>query len=365
MLVVATMLLPLASVASANYATDISTERSGSVLVYPKVIWDGTRDTVIRIANTSNSLVRVHCFYVNGADSCGETDFTFFLTKQHPTHWTASSGRMYSEPGLLLGAIPPAPLGFVGEVKCIQVDLGGAPLRGNALKGDAVLRSREGDVSEYNAISFQGNSDMNVADGNSTGPGDLVYDLTPNNPNGMYSACPDTLLLNHMAESTWDTQAGAPLPSIDPVSGLPINTELTLAPCNEDLENQIPSKVTVQFWIKNEFEQPFSTSTTVNCYLNKPLGQIGVLGPGNPFTYNVLGTPSAYTRITPADGNGGVIGLGEEFRGAIQTPTGPVDGRAGATYNLQTEGNRYDAATNGDGDPRTGDTDHLIIPLPF
>jgi hypothetical protein len=354
-------LLPLVGVASANYATDLSTERSGSILVFPKVIWDGTRDTVIRVANTSNSLVHVKCFYVNGAQqSCAETDFSFFLTKQHPTHWTASTGRSpIRDAGLQLGAIPPAPLGFVGELKCVQVDLGGSPTRGNALKGDAVLRSRDGDVSEYNALAFQGNADMNADGGNSTGPGDLVYDLTPTHTSGMYSACPDTLLLNHMAENS------TAVPGLDPISGLPINTELTLVPCNEDLENQISSRVVVQFAIRNEFEQPFSTSTTVNCFMNLPLGQIGALGPNNPFTFSVLGTASAYTRITPADGNGGVVGVAEEFRGGALTPTGLQGGRGAAAFNLQTEGNRYDGATSGDGEPRTGKTDHLIVPLPF
>ena len=350
--IAAVALLPFAGVASANYVTDISTERSGSVLVFPKVIWDGTRDTIIRVANTSNSMVHVHCFYVNGAQSCGETDFDFFLTKQHPTHWTASMGRTSSDAGILAGRIPPAPLGFVGEIKCVQVDLSGFPTGGNALKGDAVLRSNNGDVSEYNALAFQRNSNLTGSDPRSTGPGDLVYDLTPatlQDGTGMYSACPDTLLLNHMAENS------TAMPGLDPISGLPMTTELTLVPCNEDLENQISSRVTVQFSIYNEFEQHLSTSTTVSCYLNQKLGQIGVTGPNNPFTYSALGTASAYTRITPADGSGAVIGVAEEFRG----------GRGAAAFNLQTEGNRYDAATNGDGDSRTGKTDHLIVPLPF
>ena len=45
----------------------VTTERSASILVFPKVIADGTRDTVIQITNTSNSMVHAHCFYVNGA----------------------------------------------------------------------------------------------------------------------------------------------------------------------------------------------------------------------------------------------------------------------------------------------------------
>ncbi|MFN8640742.1 MAG: hypothetical protein U0802_03445 [Candidatus Binatia bacterium] len=45
----------------------VTTEKSSSILVFPKVISDGTRDTVIQITNTSNSMVHAHCFYVNGA----------------------------------------------------------------------------------------------------------------------------------------------------------------------------------------------------------------------------------------------------------------------------------------------------------
>ena len=45
----------------------MTTEKSASILVFPKVIANGTRDTVIQITNTSNSMVHAHCFYVNGA----------------------------------------------------------------------------------------------------------------------------------------------------------------------------------------------------------------------------------------------------------------------------------------------------------
>ena len=59
--------LALASVARAEVSTDVS----GSVLVFPKVVFDGggaeDRDTIIQISNTSNNMVHAHCFYVNGA----------------------------------------------------------------------------------------------------------------------------------------------------------------------------------------------------------------------------------------------------------------------------------------------------------
>jgi hypothetical protein len=91
--------LALASVARAEVSTDVS----GSVLVFPKVVFDGggaeDRDTIIQISNTSNNMVHAHCFYVNGApDLLGNplwqiTDFDIWLTRQQPTHWVASQGR--------------------------------------------------------------------------------------------------------------------------------------------------------------------------------------------------------------------------------------------------------------------------------
>lgn len=413
-------LLPLAGVASAN-VNDVSTERSGSIIVFPKVVWDGTRDTIIRIANTSNAMVHAHCFYVNAAPVNGqpqwsETDFDIWLTRQMPTHWVASVGRSFSalsgltngNLGFFPGLIPPVSEGFIGELKCVQVDESGAPLRANALKGEATLRNLAGDVSEYNAIAFQGNPDMTFTSlvcvaGTATGascnadedcgsgglcdlaqPNDLVLDLTANHT-GSYSACPDTLLFNHFAELSSDdviSQIGTcdsvcvAGPTIgttcttDSDCGIggtcgscPVSTELTLVPCQENFEIQQAGTVTVQFLIINEFEQPFSTSTTVNCYMNLPLGLIGTAG-NNSFTLAVLGTASAYSRITPATGNGGVIGVAEEFRSATMDSGSGFGPKTAAAFNLETEGNRFDAATNGKGDSRPGVTDHIIIPQP-
>ena len=47
--------------------TGPTTECSASILVFPRVIANGTRDTIIQITNTGNSMVHAHCFYVNGA----------------------------------------------------------------------------------------------------------------------------------------------------------------------------------------------------------------------------------------------------------------------------------------------------------
>ena len=100
--------------AAAPLHADVTTERSSSILFFPKVISETPGiDTIIQISNTSNSMVFAHCFYVNGTleDSttflpCSvpsatcmpagqEVDFDIFLTKQQPTHWVVSTGRTF------------------------------------------------------------------------------------------------------------------------------------------------------------------------------------------------------------------------------------------------------------------------------
>ena len=149
-----------------SVSAQVTTEKSASILVFPKVISDGTRDTVIQITNTSNSMVHAHCFYVNGALTFPEfppgftnpplwteVDFDIWLTKQQPTHWVVSEGRLVDptdapctrDPeqydcngaGLDPGRVPPVVEYFTGELKCIEVDDSGAPLSGNHLKGEA------------------------------------------------------------------------------------------------------------------------------------------------------------------------------------------------------------------------------------
>jgi hypothetical protein len=334
----------LVSVASAG-VTDISTERSGSMIVFPKVIFatiNGvTTDTVIQITNTGNPTVLARCFYIDASVSgeCNETDFDIFLTRQQPTLWVVSEGRSTRrlDQGFPPGLVPAMPLGFQGELKCIQVDDSGAPMPTNVLKGEATLRRSTGDVSEYNAIAFQGNPQASSAIGN-----DISLNLSQGasgSLSGEFSACPNTLIMNHFADGVTD-------PVIDELGtctrgDCPIRTELTLVPCQEDLENQVPGRVTVQFQIFNEFEQQFSASTTVACWLNAPLSRIASVLTAS----GTLGSTTMQTRITPNPGNGGVIGVAEEIRRDSNTE-GPG---AYAAFNLHTEGTR-------------SGIDHVVLP---
>jgi hypothetical protein len=325
-----------------------------------------------------------------------ETDFHIWLTRQQPTHWVASQGRRTDifdsfgsdGSGLDPGLVPPVPFGFRGELKCIQVDDSGVPYRGNNLKGEATLRRDDGDVTKYNAIALPGNPDLGAQ---VDSPFDLVLNYTDSNPSGEYSACPDVLILNHYADGVSDPASentvdgdcdtvcvGGPTPGLEcsvdnqcgfggRCLGCPVLTSLTLVPCFQDFENQVPGRVTVQFQIFNEFEQPFSTSTTIDCWLDAPLFTIGASGPANPFTIRVLGTIGAHTRINPNPGNGGVIGIAEEtrFLTEVEETEPPIGPSTMAAFNLNVEGNRYDRATDGKGNPVPGVTDRIIVPEEF
>lgn len=384
--------LALAHVASAS--TDVTTEQSGSVVVFPKVVWDGTRDTIITLSNTMNPMAHAHCFYINGAvpGQCTETDFDLWLTKRQPTHWVASQGRPNSSgqiigpnAGFSPGLIPPVPLGFVGELKCVQVMDDGTPVAGNALKGEAVLRRIDGDVAGYNAIALQGNTDANKFDPRQdpNNPNDLVLDLTPNTSStggdntGSYSACPDTLLLTYFVHGIDD-------PVIEDIGdcdasegGCPVKTTLTLVPCQEDLENARLGKVTANFDVFDEFERRLSGGISVNCYLSAPLNQISPA----LTAIQIIGSETAYARITPAPGSGGMIGIAEETRFIDNQGTPSITPQSATTaFNLRVEGNRFDAATDGKGvgvdtsgtnhslpcpdpnNPTLCPVDHIIIP---
>ena len=341
---------------------DVTTERSSSILIFPKVQFDSSGvqtgapvDTIIQISNTSNSMVFAHCFYVNAVPEdpsqppgvlnppqCQEIDFSIWLTKQQPTHWVVSSGRRLDQTdksctkdfkncsgaGFDPGLIPPVSDPFAGELKCIEVDSSGAPISGNHLKGEATLVTPFGDASKYNAIGVLG---INSDQGSNNGPNTLCLGGVKSSqcPSGAeYNGCPETVILNHFAENATD-------PVVEELGNGPsrVATQLTLVPCREDFENQIPAQVTVQFQITNEFEELFSTSTTVSCWSNLTLDAIARV-----FDVGFLGTRFAQTRMTAAtDDQSGFVGVAEEFH-RHGASTAPLVSRA--ALNLHGEGVR-------------------------
>lgn len=307
---------------------DFSTERPGSILIFPKVVNEpGGMNTVVQITNTSNLTRYARCFYVNGSlenpnqppgpgnePLCEVTDFELTLTRQQPTHWLVSSGRQVNPaddvPGIDPGGVPPVPADFAGELVCVEVDESGDPMASNALKGEATIGDSAGvDVTKYNAIAISGND-----------PDDDL-DLALNNQE--YNACPERLLLNFQREGGEDAVINAL-----GAGGSRVNSVLTLVPCSADFDNLIPKSATVQFDIRNEFEEPLSASTTINCW-----GSVNLDAMALNQAFTNLGTPYGTARITPNAGQG-VVGVASTRR--IDNTTGAS---GTAAVNLHVEGN--------------------------
>jgi hypothetical protein len=355
-------------------------------------------------------MVHARCYYVNAQllnpdqpegpfnpPLWQEIDFSIWLTKQQPTHWQVTTGRFIDptdntaclsasppnsptaadcmDAGLDPGGVPPTPPNFVGELKCIEVDVSDNPIGGNHLKGEATIK-HGADVVKYNALGIEGTERAGETENELR----LDQPRGTDDPVGQYNACPNTLIVNHLAEGVTDPiiqmnglggvcdpPGAEPRPcekateeedcgpggvcvttssiSIDPatskLNGLvsATLTDLTLIPCQQDFEEQIPGRVTVQFVVYNEFEQFFSGSTTIVCWKDFFLYQIHSPNDplNSPFYFSNLGTTVAQTRITPAEGEGAVIGVAGALR---------ADNRSRLTrtaFNLHTEGDRLSA----------------------
>lgn len=284
----------------------ITTEQSASILVFPKVIANGTRDTIIQITNTSNAMRHAHCFYINGAlqdprlpvgpfnqPLCTEVNFDIWLTRQQPTHWVVSTGRLVNQEastcrtvdcvsatsgtidanccdsGIDPNRIPPVVPDFFGELKCIEVDESGAPEPGNALKGEATIiePANSNDVEKYNAIGIKGfdNNDANTT----LCLGGGVTDPCPQGAE--YEACPAGWLLDHpLTDSVDPVIEESSTCTAPPCSS--VASTLVVVPCTEALETQAPGDITLQFVVTDEFEQSLSVSTAFSCFAAFNLG---------------------------------------------------------------------------------------------
>jgi hypothetical protein len=364
-LAVAALTLAVAVAVPRQSSARTTSERPASILIFPKIVSDGTRDTFVQISNTANSVVHAHCFYVNAYPVCQgigdcqqgtcsgrclpqwqEIDFNITLTKQQPAHWGAGLGRIaqsgdgcsfntdtkernydcYGSGLPTLGRIPPVSAPFEGELRCIEVDQSGAPISGNHLKGEATLIHRDGDASKYNAIGilgepFTNNGDQTLCLG---GPANAQC------PTGAeYEGCPDRFWIPHFA-------AGADNPILGPTST--VRTAFTVVPCQVDYElsSLNLTRVTLQFRGVNEFEQLFSASTAVECWRSFFLDEV------NPFfRVQDLQTRLVHTLMRPSEASpSSIAAIVEETH---QVPSGAT---ARAAFNAHELG---DFAVNDDG----------------
>ena len=323
---------------------DVSTERPGSLLIFPKVVQAGGRETIIQITNTGNSVDNLHCFYIAGQDGpsghplCQITDFFISLTKQQPTHWDVSTGRSVnptdSIEGFDPGVIPPVAPGFTGALVCAEVDADTSPVAMNKIKGEATLEGPNGDISKYNGVAIQGSSPDN-------------NNILSLNPNGVeYDACKTAAIFNFIPD-------GAPDPIIEALgdggicssgtrSGLGCNNTgdcpgagatcltgqsqvlntITALPCNLDFQTQVPTNFNLGYLVIDGDEVTHTTSSgPLSCWASINLSDISQAvstAVGGP-----LAGPVASMRITGISG-GPVLLVGESFHVDSERDIGPA-----------------------------------------
>jgi hypothetical protein len=358
-------------------------DTGAAVLIWPKIIVDVDRDTVVQLTNQSSQPAAAHCFYINGNPRCDNTgavcdsrfdceedgvfgscqpgwieiNFDVLLTRDQPLAWSAmdglsadggpgqslEDGKVPCPGGFADPCIPPEtnagtrvpPVGeipFVGELKCIQVDRNtrlpaecqGVACR-NDLEGAATIYQiefQEIDTEKHNAVGLR------------TMPAGVNSDslLVIGGPEAEYQPCPEVLIFNHLFDS-----------AIDPISGIwGAHSELSLVPCTQNLLTQEVPRVTAQFLVYNEFEQRLSTSRPIECLLTTPISRIDTTQPERSIWNAALqGTVAGQTRITGVQG--GLVGVAALSFCAPNDSGGCAGVRiidAHAGYNLNQRGDR-------------------------
>lgn len=320
---------------------DVTSDRPGSVVIWPKVIADGTRDTLISLTNTRNEQAFAHCEYINGIGICrlsgqyctlpiedaapdalpcpgGVTDicdlnwqaenFDVILTRQQPTIWRVSTGRVddptlgpgtkceefgsptrQSCPGFFqVGQVLPPVQPFRGEVLCIQTAMDGSAVAANGLKGEATIETLPfNQISKYNSINVRANeppvSNPSVLELNGVDPASML---------NVYNACPEAEEFTNYARGADDAVASSIDPTACTVTGCPVTTEFTVVPCRADFEHAIPTRFGIHVDYTNEFEQTLTIERSFTCWTTFTLQNLG-------FT-NGAGSTFQRTRLTNA-----------------------------------------------------------------
>lgn len=296
----------LAVAAARPAAAQTSGEHGASLLIFPKVVSDASGDSIVQLANLSESRVDVFCTYVDGRVGWQASGFSLSLLAQQPLHWVVSQGRAADE-GVANG-VPPAPADFAGELLCVEVDVTGAPAGGNRLVGHAtVIALAGGDAIAYPAVGLQG---LGLYDGD-----DVLCIGEPSETclfGTEYDACPGSWSLSHPAPGAEDRQLGA---------GSRLDTRIAVVPCSQNVRDEAPGSVTLSFDVTNELAQRFTFSADVTCWADLSLADVSPL-----FNIETLGGEAVWTRIRPSASSGGFVVVAEVERRA--SAGGPVVSRS-------------------------------------
>jgi len=301
---------------------DISSTKPGSLVIFPKLIADGTRDSIVAITNTSNLMVYAHCEYTNGAGTCEgapagqryfcETsadcenvlppgasaptdaidaspcvrnwqtgDFDIALTAQQPTFWRVSTGRTFnpnlgSDPECVPnGSSQSCPGLFLG----VNNAFGAVPLppRTGEFRGElrCVQTDMSGGLNGANALKGEGvietldggglskYNSINVEAGMIT-----AIDRRVVLDGQQYAACPEGISANHLAANVNDPAAESLLTAC---TGdlCPVRTELTYVPCSQNYQLELPVGFSPELARFDELEQRLSLEPRYECWANQ------------------------------------------------------------------------------------------------
>gem|GEM_PF-1811610 len=293
---------------------EVTSTRPGSIAIFPKVISDGTRDTIISLTNTTNMMAYVHCEATNGIGECagspdpanqtyycnvdedclnvtdpnGSTvanagpcevrwqpgDYDLVLTAQQPTFWRVSTGRV-QDPNLNSG--DSCTTNGANQTLCPGFFLGngnngaGANIPGasGAFRGEirCFQTDMSGSLSTGNALKGEAIIEALNTDGsgagllsaynslNVEGQGTPVSTDTANLNGSEYARCPDSLTIDHLAPG-----------ETDPISGADVEVELTFIPCTYNTIN--PTSMRVALNTYDQMEVPRSGGDIRTCWAN-------------------------------------------------------------------------------------------------
>jgi hypothetical protein len=354
---------------------DSISDRPGSVVIWPKVIADGTRDTLIALTNTKNTTAYAYCEYVVGTGTCllttdycsvnsdcpeinppngpanpcvitwGTRDFSVILTKQQPTIWRVSTGRVEnlflpdngecmtfvldgtlreSCPGFFqvgqgggVPVAPPAPLvgtdeddpTFRGELRCIQTNVDGSPVAANALKGEAIIETvfpPSNNISKYNSINITG---LVGVDADSP----TVVELNGIN----YNACPEAIEATHYAPGASDLVADE-LGATCTTSDCAVRTEITIVPCRANFLEEEGSRFNVGYELVDEFESAFTAAGVYDCWANVDVASLNV--------FNINSASFFHTRMNSIGSGLCIEGTNAGLLGCTSDTTGNLGG---------------------------------------
>jgi|SRR5579862_378896 len=228
------------------------------------------------------------------------------------------------------GSIPGVPEDpFRGELKCVEVDANDHPIPSNDLKEEATIVSTTIPVAaapattaaSYNGVGFQAEP---MAGTTPVGNATLCLGSPPSSTttcNQTYQPCSNNLILDNFFEGA------------SPEFGGVVSTDLTIAPCSEDLSNtnaNASHAIALQFLVYNEFEQRVSFAKSFTCFKETPLGLIDA-SPGQTnfsiWAQGVEGTMTGQTLIRGVQGAAGPLGygiLGVAIESFSETAGGPV-----------------------------------------